>query len=203
MKLQRLWVATLNKGTNFSGWFFRFRWWMIGTIGAVLVALEIIELFLFGVKLGDVIEIVLYLSMTLIIGILIELLLRSLAKQMYIAKILDAKNKLTIKLMAHESWEVMAVQLARFPSEIAPIQNARLYLRNSISNRFELAAAWNKENGGSGKEHELHAFQACQSCRIRQTRDEFLTKTCLEEAYSRQYCFQINEDDASYTKCLK
>jgi signal transduction histidine kinase len=57
-------------------------------------------------------------------------------------KILDYKHKLSMEFSVYNDWDVLVTQLARFPNTIAAVEKTSLFVFDSISNKFELAAQW-------------------------------------------------------------
>jgi signal transduction histidine kinase len=167
-------------------WIIRLRWLFIGVLILIIVVHETTELITHEFNLIDFIEMVIYASFLVIIGVLSELLLKSLAVQDHTLNILNYKHKLSLDLTNHQDWESLTTHLAKFPSTIAPINKSCLFLLNPISDNFEIAATWN-----SIEDPDVD-FTFCMECLKKQTRDGFLFKPCtLHEAGFPRETFYI------------
>lgn len=153
-------------------WIIRFRWLFVGIVGFFVLGHEIAELVMRGHNLIDELEIFIYISFLAIIGLLLELLLKALSAQDHTVNILNFKHKLSLELTNHQDWEELVAQLVEFPSTIAPINKACLYLLNPFSEMFEIASTWSSDGTTNGD------FKVCISCLKQQTKDGFKFKPC-------------------------
>lgn len=180
-----------NSRIEFSGWFTKYRWWIISVLGLLLLFLEFGELYVRGANFVDGSEIVIYIALLWIIGSLIDRVLKTLEVQNQTVNLLDSRHKLSINLIKHEDWEGLASELAKFPSTIAPIARSVLYVRNPGSSWFELIASWSDEPENGNLKRNI---EVCQGCLKRNSRDLFLSQPCLKKEINEgeNFCFQIN-----------
>jgi signal transduction histidine kinase len=158
-------------------WILRLRWLLIGALILLIVVHETFELLRQEFNWVDFIEMVIYAIFLVIIGVLSELLYKSLSVQDHALNILNYKHKLSLELTNYQDWESLSAHLAKIPSTIAPLNNSCLFLPNPILDDFEIAATWsNTGNPDRG-------FTVCKDCLKKQTMDGFLFKPCpLHEA---------------------
>jgi signal transduction histidine kinase len=153
-------------------WIIRPRWLILGVLVIFVVGLEIAESIVRGINIVDGTEIMVYVSFLAAIGVLIEILLRTLAQKEHTLNIVSYKHKLSMELNKHQDWEILVAQLVKFPRTIAPINKSCLYLLNPISDMYEIEATW------SSTGEAVADFNVCMVCLKQQTKDGFLFKPC-------------------------
>jgi signal transduction histidine kinase len=169
-------AAKRNKKVGrFYSWFAKYHWMGIGTLAVLLIFLEFYELQEVQSSPIHGIELVIYVLFLIIVGIMNDLLVAAVSAQNRSMNILDQKHKLSLALTNYEEWNVLTDQVVKFPSTIVPVNEACLFLINSISRQRELAACW---TGGAGETGACK--DTCQNC-VKMSSDEVLSFTpCLE-----------------------
>jgi signal transduction histidine kinase len=122
-------------------WVAKQHWWFIGVLAFLLMYLEYFD----AVRLlGSIhaIEFLIYLVLLLIIGALFDSLLRVINVRTKFMNIINYKHKLSMEFSVYNDWDVLVTQMARFPSTIAAVEKSSVFVFDSISSQFELAAQW-------------------------------------------------------------
>jgi signal transduction histidine kinase len=189
--------ATPSKGITMSkalNWVAKQHWWLIGLLAFLLMALEYFDA---AHQLGSVhtIEFSIYLILLLIIGALFDSLLRVINVRTKFMKILDYKHKLSREFSVYNDWDVLVTQMARFPSTIVAAEKTSLFVFDSISNQFELAAKWPATGEYIADLRSMEYFQK----RLRERPDVSLTiRKCDSESsntetlsQARVFCLPI------------
>jgi signal transduction histidine kinase len=123
-------------------WIGKRYWWMIGLAITLLFTLELYDS---THKLNNsvhIIEFSIFLVLLLIIGILLDSLMQGIRSQMRAIRILDALHNLNLEFSGNQEWDVLVDQVVRFPACIAPVGQACLLLKNTITNQFDPSAQW-------------------------------------------------------------
>jgi signal transduction histidine kinase len=134
---------TMSKVQN---WVAHRHWWLIALVAVLLIFLESLD---FSSLRSDPIhltELLIYLLMLLIIGILYDSSFRAMKFRNKMNKIIDYKHKLSLEFSIYNDWDVLVTQLARFPGTITEVEHSSLYVSDPFSNLFELVAL--KDNAG-------------------------------------------------------
>jgi len=133
-----------NDGTQMSqmlNWIAKRHWWLIGLLAFLLVSLEYVDA-THRVDYIHIVEDIVYLLLLMIIGALFDSLLRVIHVRTKFMNILNYKHKLSMEFSVYNDWEVLVSQMARFPGTIAAVERTFLFVRDPLSNQFELAAQW-------------------------------------------------------------
>lgn len=175
-------------------WVAKQHWWFIGLLAFLLFSLEYVDAVR---QLGSIhtVEFLIYMVLLLIIGALFDSWLRVINVRTKFIKILDYKHKLSLEFSVYNDWDVLVTQLARFPSTIAAVEKSSLFIFDSISNQFELAAQWPADGEPVADLRSMEYFQK----RLQERPDNCLTfRQCDSEYLSaeshsqaRIYCLPI------------
>jgi signal transduction histidine kinase len=128
--------------TRIFNWFVTWRWWLIGLFLFIVLNMQVAESLVDVPTSFHLIEFLLFLGIILIGLIFLEMLLQGSARQARTLTILDYKHRLSLALAGASDWEILAVELARFPVSVAKVQASCLFIRDGISGNFEHAADW-------------------------------------------------------------
>lgn len=122
-------------------WVAKRHWWFIVLLALLLMSLEQFDA---ARQPGSIhiLEFAIYSVLLLIIGALFDSLLRVIGVRTKFMRILDYKHKLSMEFSVYNDWDVLVTQMARFPSTIAAVEKTSLFVFDTISNQFELAAQW-------------------------------------------------------------
>jgi signal transduction histidine kinase len=123
-------------------WVAKRHWWFIGLLAFLLLSLEYYEVIREQPDSIHFVEYIIYLVLLLIIGALFDSLLRVIHVRIKFMRIIEYKHKLSLEFSVYNDWDVLVTQMARFPSTIAAVEKTSLFVFDSISSQFELAAQW-------------------------------------------------------------
>lgn len=123
-------------------WVTKRHWWLLAFVAVLLLMLEGVDI----VRRRDdnihLTELLIYLVMLLIIGILYDSASRAINSRTKINRIIEFKHKFSLEFSIYNEWIVLATQLARFPGTVAPVEHSSLYVHDPISNQFDLVSLW-------------------------------------------------------------
>ncbi len=125
-----------------QSWIPNRHWWLIFFIAVLLAALEGFDFSRLKNDPVHLAELLIYLAMLAIIGVLYDSTLRGMNAREKMRKIIDQKHKLSLEFSSFNDWDVLATQLVRFPVTVTEIEQSCLYVSEPISNRLELVAQW-------------------------------------------------------------
>jgi signal transduction histidine kinase len=176
--------STFNKGVSMRKalyWVAKRHWWFIVLL---VFFLTLLEYFDFSRQQHDpihLLEFIIYAILLLMIGALFDSLLRVLNIRTKFMNIIDYKHKLSLEFSVYNDWDVLVTQLARFPSTIAAVEKASLFVFDSFSTEFELAAQWPTTGEYFA---DLRSIEGLQK-HLRKTPDDRLTfRQCQSESLS-------------------
>jgi signal transduction histidine kinase len=138
------------------------RRWHLGIIGTAALLLFLLEGYaIFASSSSWVVELLLFLGFLGNIGLLIGFLFRAMRKQDHAKQILDYKHKLSLELVANDSWNELVQQLAKFPSKMAPVDRTCFVVNDPITQKLEPVSRWGDDEGmlEDGKIESI-----CQKC---------------------------------------
>lgn len=177
-------------------WMKRFAWLVI--IGGIfiIVYLEIFEALRKNESLYDpyhILELVLYVSILAIVGVLIKYLVKAIADRDRTLKILHYKHTTSLELTKLEDWDKLTARLVELPSTIAVVEASQLLVQNAISGQWETLATWYAE-GFSGSDF----YYDCRKCFMVRENVDFSfspchhTRTASDTAVkSQEYCLPL------------
>ena len=128
------------------------------------IVLTFVESYDFYRHHGDfihVLELIAYIGLLFVVGVLIDLLVTEIRDQTQTKEILDFKHKLSLEFSGYHDWEGLVNHIARFPSRIAPVRQTCLLVSDVITGQFLPAAQWNNTT------QESTGFcppELCQDC---------------------------------------
>jgi signal transduction histidine kinase len=123
-------------------WVANRHWWLIALVGVLLMFLEGFDYSRMRNDPIHLTELLIFLVMLLIIGVLYDSSFRAMNFRTKMNKIIDYKHKLSLEFAIYNDWEVLVTQLARFPGTIAQVEQSALFICDSISNEYDLVALW-------------------------------------------------------------
>ncbi|HEY3312674.1 MAG TPA: ATP-binding protein [Anaerolineales bacterium] len=123
-------------------WVVRKHWWLLGFVALMLLLLEGVDIIQARDTKIHFAELVIYLVMLAIIGVLYDSAFRAVHSRAKINNLIEYKHKLSLEFSIYNDWDVLVTQLTRFPGSIAPVESSSLYVCDSISNQFELVSLW-------------------------------------------------------------
>lgn len=162
----------------------------------IIVFLEIFEALRKNDPLYDpfhILELVLYVFMLLLVGVLIKYLVEANLVQNRTLKILNYKHSLSHKLTKLEDWDRLTIELAKLPSTIAVVEASQLHVQNPISGQLETLACWYAE-----KFNGSDFYCDCRECLMKRENAEFLISPCIHAptalgtaAQAQEYCLPL------------
>jgi nitrate/nitrite-specific signal transduction histidine kinase len=155
----------------------KWHWVIIAIVILGILAMEIIENEPTDSFVRHIPEYILYITIMLVIGVLIDLLKKSLDQQKQMLNIIDTKHKISRELSRFDLWNDLVEALLHLPSQLAPVTGTVLYLQDPITHLFEQAACW-------GETPAAAIPPACQECILNNldTRLQFsLCRLCSKE----------------------
>lgn len=176
------------------GWSLKARWLLIFLTAILLFFRESLEEPLsWPVYFTHLIEYFIYGVFLLIVGLLMEMLIRANAQQARAYKLLNHKHKLSRDLAIHEDWHELIEQLVQYPAQQAPVAEVLLLIHQPLSDQFELVGAWQKQPGEKSAMSRSEA--ACQGCIFQ--RQSFMpcqlqSVSALNSGQPEEYCLPIN-----------
>jgi nitrate/nitrite-specific signal transduction histidine kinase len=142
-------------------WIARRRWWVIGLASLLILSFVIFDSMHRPTSYIYGIEFFIFLTPLLIIGLLLDILLREIRIQVETAKILEYKHKLSTEFSGYNDWNVLVTQLARFPTTVAEVDQTCLFVWDALSRQFTHAARWSSV----GKDEiDLCSAGICEKC---------------------------------------
>jgi signal transduction histidine kinase len=138
-------VKSSDKGITMSkvlNWVAKRHWGFIVLLAFLLMTFEYFDGIQPPQRSIHTVEFLIYLLMLLIIGSLFDSLLRVINVRTKFMKIIDYKHKLSLEFSVYNDWDVLVTQMARFPSTVAAVEKTSLFVLDTLSGQFELAAQW-------------------------------------------------------------
>jgi len=149
-----------------SSWLADRAWQFVAAAAIFVILFEVFERIYKGESVTDpfhLLEILTYLILLFLVGMLINYLVRSNNALKQTMSILSYRHKLSVELSELENWDVLITELAKLPGTIANIDASRLYVHDPVSERLEVVSSWSKPG----------------NTEIEQSNDGFLTDVCL------------------------
>jgi len=128
--------------SNFLNWVAKRHWWFIGFVFVIFTLIEYYENVWKQMLVIHFLESLMYSTALLIIGGLIDSFLRLVAVRSKILATLDHKHKLSQEFSLYSDWATLVSQIVRYPGRIAGVETSVLFVLNTLTNDFSLAAAW-------------------------------------------------------------
>jgi signal transduction histidine kinase len=187
---------------RFVDYLFHRHWWILGFI---LILLTSLELFEYLRQLSDtfhVMEVIFYVFLLGITGILVEELSRLTRSQEQTMKILDYKHRLSLDLMVFDNWDNLVEQVTKSVAKIAGANSAQLFLWTPITERYEHVSVWDNEFPPINE--ELLGIDHCQECMARMDFSKSRPESCkilnpeLAIKGFQEYCLPINYRNAPF-----
>jgi signal transduction histidine kinase len=140
-------------------WVAKWHWWAIGPLSLLFLSLEIFEITHLQIHLFDRGTLLIFLLLSVVIGLLIGFLLRLISTQTRAINNLRQIRRLTQEFWLYNDWNVLVTQLARFPGTVAAVDQASLFVQDPISNQPKVAAHWGRAGEGANDLCSLELFQ--------------------------------------------
>lgn len=142
-------------------WFAGRHWWILSLTAILLFILEAYDYMRHRGDITHVFELVVYIGLLFVVGVLIDLLITEIRIQAQTKEILDFKHKLSLEFSGLHDWDGLVNHIARFPGRIAPITQTCLLVSDPISGQFNPAAEW---SGNEPQEADFCTIETCQDC---------------------------------------
>ena len=178
-------------------WIGNYNWYVVGAVTFGITLFEIFEVISKKDALNDpfhIIELLLYILILILVGVLVHYLVRANAAQIHMMQILEFKHNISLKLTELENWEALTAELLKFPNTITSIKGSRIFVRNPITGEIEIVAHWNE--GGT---QPLDFDHDCLACSQKRSDATFQFSPCIENTtapnasvHSLEYCLPIN-----------
>lgn len=182
-------------------WLAKRNWHVISGFVIFLALFELFELIHKNEPLYDpfhTIELIIYIIILVLVGILINFLREANASQNRMMEILSYRHDVSMELTKLENWETLTSELARLPSTIAAVDASQLYVHNSISDEWEAVSNWKEEGVET-----VNFLSDCQKCLEEQDMSETLFSPCRSDSMAsdvigqpREYCLPLNYADS-------
>ena len=170
-------------------WIIKRHWYFIGLLIIFLLSLEFFDVIQHQHGPIHTIEFTIYLILLLLMGSLLDSLLKIINTRTKLMKIIDYKHQLSLEFSVYHDWDVLVSQMTRFPSTIALVDKTSLFVRDSLSNQLELAGQW-PETGEPVT--DLRAMAALQR-RLEENPDFCVTFQQCNADHLSQEIFSQNE----------
>jgi signal transduction histidine kinase len=172
-------------------------WWLLIPVSVGFISLEIYQYLKSKFNPLHMLELGFYVLFLVIIGSLIERLLRVMQDQTRTLKILDYKRKISQDYLTLDNWFNLTAQIAKFPSTIAPVDESCLFWLNPLSAQLENAGHWSSGNASEGS-IGLCNPKVCNLCLTEKTVETIPINPCRSAevmewspAPTKIYCFPI------------
>ena len=124
----------------------RWRWWIICAAGIAILALEYFEHpHLDHFDIFHVGEIILYVVLLILVGVLLLRLSSALNAQARAAKILETRHQLSLQLATALNWDELTARILQSLAAISQPTCAVLLVHEPVSSAYEKAAEWSGE----------------------------------------------------------
>ena len=160
-----------------------------------MIVLEVFENYEHKLDLAHVVEFVVYVAFLVVIGVLIEWVLRMIRNQNTVVEILDHKHKIGQDIITHDSWDELTAQLVKYPASVAPVDKSLLSLKYPISEDAKSEIHW---VAGETDLKLRSLSEQCEQCKAgrSQNRNDIIQcglEISIEEAGQggRVYCLPI------------
>ena len=158
--------------SNFLNWIAKRHWWFIGFVFIIFILTEYYENVWKQMLLIHFLETLMYSTTLLLIGGLIDSFLRLVAVRSKILATLDHKHKLSQEFSLYSDWATLVSQVVRYPGRIAAVETSALFVLNTLTSDFSLAAAW-PESPSASRALDL-SIQHMNAC-LKENPDQLLT----------------------------
>ena len=186
-------------------WLAKHNWQVIGAGALFLILFEVIEITLKGEPFNDLfhaLELVIYIVVFILVGLLINSLRRANTTQDHALAILNYKHDIIREMTNLEDWEELTTALVKIPGTIANVAASRLFLRNPISGEFEAVAPW-IENDTENSNFD----QDCRKCLEGRSGIKLLFSECASDpvdknlpVQSQEYCLPLNYANTAFAQ---
>ena len=172
-------ISRNGKPSRIINWVAEQHWWVIGLVSILLLSFETYDFTRTHYDFIHIIEFAIYMSLLLVVGFLVDLLMREIHIQSQTKKILDIKHKLSLEFSGYHDWNVLVDHIARFPSTIAPVGQACLIEPGTVPGQFTSVAQWNCEEEDI---QDLYSTEQCQKCITNELASEVNFCQCESES---------------------
>lgn len=169
------------------------------TIGLVLIVLAGMETAEFSFGISDTFhfsEIVIYVALLGLVGLLVEMVLRANRAQQNTMNVLKYKHNFSLELLPYQNWDSFVALLVKRLAEIVDAREAYLSVREPLLQDFEQIAEWVDEGCTKGPSPTI-SCQVCIKDKLRPAKCEFQAK---QKALidSSSYCIPILYKGSAY-----
>ena len=182
-------------------WLVKHNWRVIAAVALFLGIFEILEILLKGDPLGDpfhLLELIVYLFILALVGVLIKYLTEANTVQNHTLEILSYKHNISLELTEIDDWNALITKLVKLPGKIASIEVSQLQVTNPINGKLERVIDW------KDADIESPTFQYdCEKClKDHASTDSLFSPCCfsdvatiIETAQSLEFCLPITYAD--------
>jgi len=178
-------------------WLGNYNWYVVAAVTIGITLFEIYEVIRKKDNPTDpfhIVELLLYILILILVGVLVHFLVRANAAQTRTMKILEYKHNINLKLIELENWEALTDGLLKLPNEIVAIQGSRLFISSPISGELGLVAQWNED-----RTQPLVFDQDCLTCLQERSDANYQFGSCVEHAITlaepgqpQEFCLPLN-----------
>ncbi|HNN13531.1 MAG TPA: ATP-binding protein [Anaerolineales bacterium] len=173
----------------------KLRWVVIAVVSLMLFWTEVIEF----IQLSflnqplHILELVIYAILIIGTGLFLELFVRANREYKRVARILEYKHSLSLDLILSDGWDALIQKLVELPAKITEVEEAYLLLSNPVSNTFDTAGHWVKDE----KVRPMEVWDpkaTCQGCLAKSNNRPGDLHLCdnRNRYYFNGYCLGIN-----------
>ncbi len=164
---------------KFYLWIAGRHWWILGIAAVIFSCMEVYDYFRHHGDFTHVIELVIYIGLLFVVGVLIDLLITEIRIQNQTKEILDVKHKLILDFSTYHDWEGLTNHIARFPGQIAPVSETCLLVSDPISGQlFVPTSQW---SSAEMDKNDFCTVEACQDCLSMDARNEKTFHLCPDQ----------------------
>jgi signal transduction histidine kinase len=171
----------------------KYYWVVIGLVLIVLAGMETAE-FSFGISdTFHLSEILIYVALLGLVGLLVEMVLRANRAQQNTMNVLKYKHNFSLELLPFQNWDSLVALLVKRLAEIVDAREAYLSVREPLSQDFKQIAEWVDDGYTKCPPPTI----PCQVCIENKTSDKLSPAKCEFQAKpnalidSSSYCIPI------------
>jgi len=178
-------------------WLGNYNWYVVAAVTIGITLFEIYEVIRKKDNPTDpfhIVELLLYILILILVGVLVHFLVRANAAQTRTMKILEYKHNINLKLIELENWEALTDGLLKLPNEIVAIQGSRLFISSPISGELGLVTQWDED-----RTRPLVFDQDCLTCVQERSDANYQFSSCVEHAITlaepgqpQEFCLPLN-----------
>ena len=159
---------TGNKNLIHFKWGLMIRWrrYILSLIAIAVLVFEIFEHpnFLSEFNRFFWIEVGGFFTLIFAAGVILEILIRSIAAKNLAFRILDARHNLSVKITSAKNWDEVIGIVVQFPSTLMPVSDTKLLMYDQELDRYQIIKDWGTQQGELNIPESTISKTICASC---------------------------------------